>query len=134
MGRRLTAAGDVGDEQRTAARRRAVAGQRLRRSSVSGKKTGRCGAAWASRSWCRRSSAASGRGEAKTAGRDAPATLASTVRWLRRDLGAKKCVKLMRVIAGFRLTKEEELGGATDDEMDDGVARLWRDANGDSKR
>ena len=32
------------------------------------------------------------------------------------------------------MTKEGELGGATDDEMDDRVVRLRGDANGDSKR
>ena len=46
----------------------------------------------------------------------------------------KKCVKTMRVVAGIQLTKEGELGGATDDEMDDGVARLRRDANGDGEQ
>ena len=46
----------------------------------------------------------------------------------------KKCVKQMRVFAVIQLTKEGELGGATDDEMDDGVARLRQDANDDSKR
>ena len=40
----------------------------------------------------------------------------------------------MRVIAGSQLTKEGELGGATDDKMDEGVAWLQRDANGDSER
>jgi hypothetical protein len=40
----------------------------------------------------------------------------------------------MRVVAGIQLKKEEELGGATDDEMDDGVARLRRDANDDSEQ
>ena len=48
--------------------------------------------------------------------------------------GVKKRVKQMRVIAVIQLTKEGELGGATEDEMDDGVARLRPDANGDSKR